>query len=425
VKLFQNLSSPARKRGFLDTAIPVFAGLTLFFLFIGEVRADFKLLDAIEEFGEKRFVKASPSRIPAGPLRIHPLLRKSVTYDDNILLEPDDARSDIVYKIQPGAILELPIQDHQIAMGYEAEFELFTKRRHRESNNDVNQNFFALADLHFSDWYINVLEYLSETSGRAGTTFTGRIPRIDHSINPKIGYKWNRTTFEAGFRHYTRDFRQQVNDSFDFTSTEWTGVVYYDLFARLKALVDYQIAKIDYDDNRDRVGLVNQARLGLEGEPYTNLFTKIRIGPQFRNYYRNGQKDYNSVVVDIQLEYKVRSNIKVKAKMSREPVEATFGSVNFYTEHLASLGFEYEFRPRWTLYEETAFFKHHYAERETVNVQTGFRRDAHLSLKTGVKYAFREWWELDLNYEFLHRDSNFPDFDYDDNRFTFASNMAY
>lgn len=392
--------------------------------FSGEVRADFKLMDAIEELGGKRFVKATPSRIPAGPVRIHPTLRKGITYDDNILLETHDKRSDIVYNIQPGAIIELPIQTHQIALGYEAEFEIFTKERHHRQN-DQNQNFFALMDFRFPDWYVNVLDYLSETSSRSGTTFTGRVPRIDHSINPKVGYKWNRTTFEAGFRHTTRDFRQQVNDSFDFQVAEWTGVIFYDLFARLKALVDYEFAQIDYDDNRTRVGNINQVRIGLEGEPFQNLLAKIRVGPQFRNYLRSSEKDFNSAVWRVDLEYEFRPDLKLIGKVLREPVEATFGNVNFYAEHYFSGGFEYQFRPQWTLYHETAFFKHHYAEREIVDNHTGFRRDGHVALKTGIRYAFREWWEFDLNYVYLHRNSNFPNFSYSDNRFVLESNLAY
>jgi hypothetical protein len=390
----------------------------------GDVRADFKLTDAIEEFGEKRFVKDSPSRIPAGPLRIHPTLRKSITYDDNILFEPEDEREDIVYNIQPGAIIELPIQTHQIAIGYEAEFEIFNKERHH-NQNDANQNAFALVDLRFPDWYINVLDYFSETSGRSGTTFTSRIPRFDHVINPKIGYKWNRTTFEAGFQHTTRDFRQQAFDSFDFQVVEWNGVVFYDLFARLKLLMEYKGGQIDYDDNRNRVGTFNQARIGLEGYPMENLLAKVRFGPQFRNYHRNSEKDFNSVVAAIDLEYQFRPDLKLLGKFSREPVEATFGEVNFYTEHFFSGGIEYQFRPQWTIYHETAFFKHHYAERETVGAHTGFRRDNHVALKTGLRYDFRDWWNFDLNYIFLHRNSNFPDFGYNDNRIVLESNLAY
>src|SRR5689334_1905690 len=57
-----------------------------FLLFVRPLYADFKLIDAIEEFGEKRFVKTGPERLHAGPLRIHPTLRTKAAYDNNILL---------------------------------------------------------------------------------------------------------------------------------------------------------------------------------------------------------------------------------------------------------------------------------------------------------------------------------------------------
>ena len=116
--------------------------LIALFLFAGKTvtaYADFRLVDAIEEFGDQRFVKTKPSRIKSGPLRIHPSLRSSATYDSNILSEKDDARDDVIFNIQPGAILELPINKNQIVAGYEADFENFTKLRHHKQN-DQNQN---------------------------------------------------------------------------------------------------------------------------------------------------------------------------------------------------------------------------------------------------------------------------------------------
>ena len=163
--------------------------LLLLFLLLtpNPVHADFKILDAIEEFGEKRFVKTTPSRLKLGPVGIYPTLRNTVTFDNNIFLEPNDAKEDVVFNIQPGVILDLPIDAHQIAVGYEADFEVFSKDRH-STQNDQNQNMFALVDLRFPSFYINLLEKFSETSGRAGTTFTSRIPRFDQSVNPKIGF---------------------------------------------------------------------------------------------------------------------------------------------------------------------------------------------------------------------------------------------
>lgn len=386
--------------------------------------ADFKLLDAIEEFGEKRYLHAAPANLHWGSLKFHPFLRKSVQYDNNILLEPDDRRGDVIYNITPGAIVELPIQKHQIAVGYEADFEIFSKSRHKRQN-DVNQNFFVLGDFHFADAYINILENFSETSSRAGTTFSDRIPRYDQSINPKVGYKWKRVTFEQAYRHYLRDFRQDSFSNFDFEVHEWTSTIFYDLFARLKALIDYQHAQIAYKENRSRRGFVNQARIGLDGEAFRNFKVQFRIGPQIRNYGSSSEHDFRSFVVLTRAEYQLRQNLKLTGRFSREPVEATFGQVNYYTEHYFSGGFEYEFVPRWTLYHETGLFKHHYAERETVDNQTGFRRDGHLAVETGLKYVFRPWWQFGLRYEFLGRDSNFPGFDYADNRVTLTSDLLY
>ena len=402
------------------------AAFLLFLLLTLPVRlfADFKLLDAIEEFGEKRYVKPLASRLKAGPVRIHPSLTNQAQYDSNILLASPDPREDVIFNIQPGVILELPIDKHQLAVGYEADFEYFSKRKDG-NQNDQNQNFFALADFSFPSWYVNVLENFSETSGRSGTTFTERIPRYDQSINPKIGYRRKRFTFESGFRHFVRDFRRQIDDPFDFQMVEYTGVLFYDLFARLKALLEYQWGQIDYDDNAQRKGTFNQVRAGLEGEIFPNLIAKVRAGPQFRNYRLSSKPDFYSWVANVSLEYRIRKNLKLKTGFSRNAVEATFGNVNFYKEHLLNFGVDYQVRPKWTLFSEFRYFRHHYAERATISPVTAFRRDNHVRSRSGIRYEPQEWLDLVLDYEFLFRDSNFPDLEYTDHRVTLSSNLKY
>ena len=386
--------------------------------------ADFKIHDAIEEFGERRYLRPLPARIKAGPLRVHPLLQTSATFDDNILRENQDAKRDIVFNIQPGVILDLPVKRHQFSLGYQADFEVFSKPRDSRQNSQ-NQNVFSLIDLNFPDWYINVLERYAETSTRAGTTFTERIPRRDQSINPKIGYKWRRLTFETGFRHFDRDFRQQVFDSFDFQMVEWTNVIFYDFFANLKMLLEHQWAQIDYDDAEDRPGTFNQLRIGLEGKLLPNLTAKIRVGPQFRNYRKSSEPDFYSWVGKATVDYQVRPRLKLYTGLSREAVEATFQSVNFYREHLIYFGFEYQIRPTWTLFSEARYYRHDYAERATVSGSTMFRRDQHAGAKTGVRYDFREWLEFELAYEYLHRSSNFDTFEFNEHTVSLTTALAY
>lgn len=393
-------------------------------LIASKLWADFQLVDVIKEFGEKRYVETGPTRIKAGPAQFHPTLRSKVQYDDNILLEDRDGREDVIYEVLPGAIVDLPINKHRVTVGYEADMEFFSKERQR-TQNDQNQNFFTLFNFHFPSWYVNVLERFSETSGRAGTTFTSRIPRIDQSIHPKIGYRWKRLIFEAGYKHSVRDFRRQIDDGLDFQINEWTGVIFYDLFANLKALVEYQVAQIDYDDASARKGTFNQARLGLEGEVLPNLVLKVRLGPHFRDYRVSTEKDYQSWVGEFRAEYQFRQNLKYHVEMTKKAVEATFGNVNFYKQHLIQTGIEYRIRPQWEIFTLGRFFRQSYAERAAAGDRSGFRRDHNMSVKTGIRFEPRDWLEFELAYEHYRRLSNFDTFDYGDNRFSLSSALVY
>ncbi len=409
-------SKPIQKK-----IIAVFFAAFLFFP--RALHADFRLRDAIQEFGEKRFVETTPGgHIKAGPIRIHPHLTSKASYDSNILREKNDGREDVLFNIRPGAIIELPIDKHQIAVGYEADFENFVKRT---DQNDQNQNFFALADFRFPDWYVNILEELTETSDRAGTTFTTRIPRIDQNVNPKVGYKWKRFTFEAGYRNFLREYRKTGDKALNFKVNEISGVIYYDLFARLKALFDYQLAFIDYPNVFLRNATVNQFRFGVEGEIYPNVKVKVRSGPQFRNYTSDSEHDFYSWVLKSLVEYQMRTNFKLHVFFNREPVEATFGDVNFYKEYSAGAGYVYNFRPQWAIFTDATLTWQRYAERATVGDNSGYRHDRILGLKPGIRYLLNEFVQFELAYEFYLRNSNFKSLEYTDHIVSLTSKLSY
>ncbi len=393
-------------------------------LFSKSLLAEYRFFDSIEEIGEKRYVKTVPTKLHAGPVRFHPMLTTRAGYDTNILRQEEDPRDDVVFNIRPGAIIELPVQEHQFVAGYEADFEAFAKDK-SGSQKAQNQDMFALADIHYNSMYVNVLEKYSETSSRAGTTFSERIPRRDQSINPKIGYRWKRAIFESGFQHFYRDFRRQVHDSLDFQTVEMSNILFYDLFAQLKALLEYQWGQIDYDDNETRKGTINQARVGVEGEVLPNVTVKVRTGVQIRDYTISSENDFKSWVGTASAEYQMRENLLLKFSADREPVEATFQEVNYYTQHILRLGAEYEFIPRWTLFGGSKVYWHRYSERSTVQNQIGYRRDKYFVMELGLRYDFREWWQLEAAYELLHRTSNTPNLDYTDHQLSLSSKLLY
>ncbi|MDD5670937.1 MAG: outer membrane beta-barrel protein [Candidatus Omnitrophica bacterium] len=386
--------------------------------------AEYKITDAMQQFGEKRFLAPKPARLRLGPLRVHPTFRSQVEYDSNIFLENHDSREDVIFDIVPGGIIEIPFDTHQITVGYEADREIFSKARHADQT-EWNQYFFSLIDLRFPNWYVNVLEKFAATSSRAGTTFTTRIPRYDQTVNPKIGYRWGRTTLEAGYNCFLRQFRRSTDDQRTFNLNEWSGVVYYDLFARLKLLLEDKISRIEYPDNFQRNGRFNSLLVGFEGELWPRLITRLRTGWEYRKYDETFKEGFNSWVGVFDAQYQWRERTKIRFSMERAPIEATFGNVNYFTRHIFRLGFDYLMGFRWTYFQDHKVYLDHYAERTTLNAETKFRHDTTLAIATGFRYRLLEWMSLELAYEFARRGSNYTTFSYTDNRVSLMTTVDY
>ncbi len=189
--------------------------------------------------------------------------------------------------------------------------------------------------------------------------------------------------------------------------------------------MEYQISQIDYEDNPVRAGTFHQVRAGFVGEPMRNLRVKVRGGLQFRNYGATSETDFSSFVGDIWTEYQMRPDLKFIVRAGREPVEATFGDVNYYLEHRAGFGVEYSPWLKWTLFSSFDFIRHGYKERATLGDQTGFRKDNHIGGRYGIRRLVSDWMEVELAYEHLNRLSNFSGLDYTDHRVSLSSNLTY
>ena len=61
-----------------------------------------------------------------GPLKIHPFLEASESYDDNIYLSPSHEEDEFITVVSPGLQLELPfLGRHSLKAGYRADLYAF------------------------------------------------------------------------------------------------------------------------------------------------------------------------------------------------------------------------------------------------------------------------------------------------------------
>ncbi len=101
----------------------------------------FKLLEKIPQSADNLYI---------GPLRIHPSIEISETYDDNVLNAPSVPVHDFYNTYNPRIALALPIRDHSIEFDYGYtifEYEGFSSRVPEQDR--VNRNFGGSVNLNF------------------------------------------------------------------------------------------------------------------------------------------------------------------------------------------------------------------------------------------------------------------------------------
>lgn len=380
------------------------------FVFTGDSLA----LEFLDDFGEKTGLKDVRKRLEMGPLSLHPFVRQQMSYDSNVFLEPDDEKEDVIWTTTPGIIADLKFDDHLIEASYKCDFENFTKF---SSQNDQNQRFDTLLDLHFPDWYVNNTYRLEQTSSRAGTTFTQRIGRLENTVNTSVGYKWNQLTLEADYHLFHRRYSSKTYQQYDYHVNVVGTTLFLDLTKKTQAFVEYAHGFIDYRTNQNRDGNFDRVRGGVRGKILPRLTAIAKLGWESRRYHGDNEPGFNSFSAEVSARQQFTSRTAVEIGYYRGPEEATFLDNSFFTQDRLFTRIEQKFFRSVLFVADLGFTNQRYEQATLVGRDWGTRRDRIYLTNVFLKYDFRDWWDFTVGYKFKWRDSKFNAFDYKDHLF--------
>ena len=103
-------------------------------------------------------IKKLPGNIHIGNLRIHPYANATIGYTDNIFREYRAEKGSMIYTVDPGICLQLPILQHFIQVDYHADIQR-SERFHQEYDTEdhyltglINLNFNRINILLSDNW---------------------------------------------------------------------------------------------------------------------------------------------------------------------------------------------------------------------------------------------------------------------------------
>ncbi|MEM8953160.1 MAG: outer membrane beta-barrel protein [Verrucomicrobiota bacterium] len=333
-------------------------------------------------------------------------------YDDNIFISSTDKVSDFVFRITPilgfGAGDTVLREDNYLSVVYSPTGEVFVEN---SDQNSFNQDLLLAVGYRFHKLKVSYLgryETLSDATADVGNRFDRRIfsnfLELAYSLSPK-------TRLIARGDAYNVKYKDEVDIE---RSDEWSVDVLfeYDLSSKTKIALGYGYGTLDVTPSSS----VQRFHRGL-AEVEWSFSDKITLlgtgGVEFRDF---GESDATTGIFDIGFDYRLREGSELGFRAYRR-VEASAFTINqdFVATGMRA-SFRQRFGQRWSLLLDAGY---EWANYEDISgeVRGPDRRDEIFYIRPSLAYSLREWLTFELFYRYEEDDSNFPDFNYDNNQF--------
>lgn len=352
-------------------------------------------------------------------IRINPYFKSQFDLTSNVYGEPADEQQDVLWTFSPGVKVNYANEFVSVGTEYQADFHYFTKE---SKENEQDQSFAAFVDIHPNEkWSIRASESLNQKGATAGDQNLEPINYLDNTVNASIGYVWDeKTDSEIGYRNFSREYAGDLYDRNSYIENFYFARSNYKLNESTKVFGGFDLGFVDYDETDTRDAIFYEWPVGIQGKlPVWDIDYYGSVSAYLRNVEANDSNNFWAFLGSAWLSKKFNENkTTVKAGFIRRPGETTFNDIPIYDEKTMYANATHLFSRKLRGRMDISYSNRDYEDIGTVGNVTLKRDDDVLSYGLGFDYAVRKWLVFNLDYSISVQDSNFSDFDYNENRMT-------
>ena len=332
------------------------------------------------------------------------------TSEDNVFRQPTIEISDSALTLSPELLFIKTFGKHQFTAEYVGEFASYDKR----STENYADHFLSLDALYDLSRKFNVELQASYRKGHESRATSGIVfTDINEWAENRVfaGFAYGRKTAKAllEFDVALSDL-EYTNNNQSFRDRETTAMsarVFFNLGSKTSIFAELKRNTYNYVNpavqNLDSVEQFYH--LGVRWEATNKTTGTFKVGSFDKDFDSAVETDGDDISYEATILWKPKTYSHFTLGLSSEPKETTTTD-SFYIRSVISLNWDHSFNSRLSLNMNL---------KEGEDDFTGTRKDDISNAGIGVKYKFRRWMEVGLNYTTEKRDSTVNTADYTNN----------
>lgn len=231
--------------------------------------------------------------------------------------------------------------------------------------------------------------------------FVGRLP-----VGERFGLRLD-------YQHFVVDYDEASNSFRNRTDDKIAAYIYYALSQKTKFFVQYSYLDIAYDTNTASDNQQQRAYLGIDYNVSEKVQALGKLG--YNSKDSSGADNRDDFVYELQVDYQFTSKNNLNLQTWRKLKESDTAGTNGIMGNSFNATFSQMLGQRMVASAMAGFARDEYDGLTTVGSKTAEREDDYLMLSLSLSYAMQKWFEISGGYNYVNRDSNFDNFNYDSN----------
>jgi len=392
------------------------------------------------------FQSSVPSgRLALGNLKVVPALTLQEVYDDNIYLASgindtdEKIESDWIFHVMPGLMLDYALPGRgYVRAGYLGDYAYYAD--FEDNDWKSHKGFFDLDYQAPGGLMVGVKNVYVDTADPYGSDNLYRLglqtKRWYDTLNTNIGYSFsNRFRSFLYYDYYKQDYDLDTDFTQNYTVNQFGAGFEMRVAAKTWGFIRYHYGYRDYYTHPDGSGLTDQndadfdfhrVSAGLTWDSGAKFAGELNFGYEWRSFdnefdvYGDPYDAKDTWVAATRLNYYATPSTTLSLDLIRAVRDTGADTFQYYTDTGIKLGLAHVFLTRFTLTADVGYSLYEY----NFPINPTKEADNYLG-SIGLSYKLWDWLSADMAYSFLKQNSNYPEDDYEDNRFSVSLRAVY
>lgn len=366
-------------------------------------------------------------------------------YSDNIFYTDIDEESDFTTLVTPGIWFSIPGRKERTRkiytskdtpggitisrydqpsfrrlnayFSYEPEFEIYADN---SDQNTTSHQFEGVLQYNLKGGLsIELLDQFIDTYDAYSSSLADREKQdkyITNLANITIGYRISdKLNVNLGYSNFLVDYDEKLSERWNRTDHTATGYIYFQVRPKAAVFTGYEFTQINYEEDERSDNTENRFYGGFQWDVTEKSRGRIKAGYGDKDFDAADIENSQDYIYEIQLDHRLTRKTSLSLFAYRKKEEANFSAYDYILTHKATASYMQRVTNKISIGMRLSYAYESFEGEVNLIGKSEERKDDLYYLNPYIRYHFRDWFSMDLEYKYEKRDSNTTLYEFETN----------